>query len=932
MWTAEKLRATFIKYFEDNEHVHWKSSSVLPDDASLLFTNSGMVQFKKKFLDLSEENTPYGRLTAACNYQKCIRAGGKHNDLDDVGKDTYHHTFFEMLGNWSFGGYFKETAIDLAWNYLTEVLLLDKNRLYVSYFKGDKETNLPADQETLNLWSKYLPPTRILGFPSKENFWEMGATGPCGPCTEIHYDRVGNRDASHLVNMDDPDVIEIWNIVFIQYNREEDLSLSILPKKHIDTGMGLERVLSILQEQRSNYTTDAFSYLFQLIEKETNSPPYSDSLSNKADIAYRVIADHSRTLAISLMDGLIPSSDGRGYVIRRILRRALGFQYLYLKKDTGILPKLVSLAYKNFISIYPSDIKEKSIIRIVEEEEEQFTKTLSKGLSILTEQLEEIKRGSSNTLSGESAFILYDRYGFPVDLTAAVSEQENIRVDMPSFLLHQKAAKELSKGVSTQSSQSLHLSVHDISLLDKITNSQATEDSFKYTETFITGKVIAVKPHNIKDPLIVQQKDILHCKNTQCGVLLDRTSFYSEAGGQEGDKGRLSFFSSPPEEKDSSLEDAVKHLTLSPSFLEVKETKKFGKYVLHIGTLHGSIHPYAVCVIDKKRRKKLAISHTSTHILNHVLSSTLPQEKGSPVQCGSLVSEDKLRFDFSWGSPLTPQEIKETEDTMNYIVNSNLKVSSELLPKHEALRIPRLKYMKDEEYPEHVRVTLIGTDPSTRSSELCGGTHLSNTSEIKKISILSETGISRGVRRIVALCGDEALKAEELAKQIEEYPLSSQQEAQRVRDALDASQIPVLSAQRIRNNLEEFQRKEVAKRKKHFDAEAQRLKEAVKEETLLLFTCHPLKDLLSSQVNKMLSPLVQVLEKEKKHGILIYPADEVIIFSAYMPEAHNALREALSSDISLKIGGKNEKAFGSSKLPYEVFNGLIRELLNGKNK
>lgn len=903
MWTADRLRNAFIEYFQSIGHTHWPSSSVSPDDPSLLFANSGMVQFKKKFLDLASSDTPYGSLKRACNYQKCIRAGGKHNDLDDVGKDTYHHTFFEMLGNWSFGDYFKKEAIEYAWIFLTEVLCLDKERIYVSYFHGDTAQNLPCDTEAQEIWRKYLPEGRILGFGAKENFWEMGPVGPCGPCSEIHYDQIGGRDASDIVNKDDPNVIEIWNIVFMEYNRESETRLSILPKKHIDTGMGLERVLRILQGELSNYNTDLFKPLFQTIKTVLDVEAYTDRLDSKADMAYRVIADHSRTLAIALMDGVMPSNEGRGYTIRKILRRALGFQYMHLKKSPGLLPLLVEQVFRSMEKVYRTDVRVDRAVEIVREEERQFTKTLTKGLSILMKLLNEAQEKKS-ALSGGDAFILYDRYGFPIDLTVAVAEQEGVAVETDEFKEAQERAKALSRSTQ-QATGGVGLTVHDLSSLDKKTDSTPTDETEKYKAVVVSARTVGVK---IPDEIIktdIEEIGVitgLAEESSMCGVVLDKTSFYSESGGQEGDTGRILFI-----EDDSEK-----------GVLTVKDTKKYGRYVMHIGELEGKVTEKALCQVDTERRERLAHAHTATHLLNyaltHVLRKERPQENMQDIkQCGSLVSEDVLRFDFLWNQPLNRIEVSLVEETINNIIDSDEKVEIKYMPYKEAVKIPGIRHMEDEEYPERVRVVRIHKENSLEESssvELCGGSHVRSTGEIGRVRIMSESSIARGIRRISALCGSKAMRAEEIAKDLLKEGVTPENICS-VRDKLDSSDVPMIELGLLREQIEEEQKTQIRERKKHFESEAKRLKDIIcTEEKGILFVCKSFKDTSVQQASKLIGPMVQMLEREKKKGIIIYPGEEDIILSGCLDNGAEKIKNALKSHGSIKIGGKSPKFAG----------------------
>jgi len=452
-WPMKKIRSTFIDFFvEKHGHTYWASSPCVPhDDPTLLFANAGMNQFKPLFLGTCEPTLKMSKLKSAVNTQKCIRAGGKHNDLDDVGKDVYHHTFFEMMGNWSFGDYFKEKAIDMSFECLINVYGLDKSRLYATYFQGDDQS--PCDEESKKFLEKHLPPERVLGFDAKDNFWEMGKTGPCGPCIEIHYDRIGNRDASSLVNADLPDVLEIWNDVFMQFNREQDGSLRNLPAQHVDTGMGLERLASILQGHDSNYDTDIFTPIFAAIQKVTGCADYTGRVGPTdvgfKDMAYRVVADHIRTLSFAIADGAVPSNDGRGYVLRRVLRRAVRYGRQNLGAKLGFFSKLVPTFVNLMGDAFPElKRKEAFITQIITEEETSFNRTLDKGLKVFEGYCEKMSEGEK--FSGENAHHLFTSLGFPIDLTVLMCEEKDIVLDMPAFEEKMKEEQELSKKVSTE--------------------------------------------------------------------------------------------------------------------------------------------------------------------------------------------------------------------------------------------------------------------------------------------------------------------------------------------------------------------------------------------------------------------------------------------------------------------------------------------------
>lgn len=469
--SAKEIRSSFIDFFKNKQHEYVHSSSTIPlDDPTLLFANAGMNQFKPIFLGTVDPNSDMAKWKRAVNTQKCIRAGGKHNDLDDVGKDVYHHTFFEMLGNWSFGDYFKVEVCTWAWEYLTGVLHLPKDRLYVTYFGGDEKSGLEPDNECKEIWLKLgVPAGRILPGSMKDNFWEMGETGPCGPCSEIHFDRIGGRDAAHLVNMDDPDVLEIWNLVFIQFNREADSTLKLLPRKHIDCGLGLERLVSVIQNKRSNYDTDLFKPIFDAIQKGTGAPEYQGRVAAEdvdgIDMAYRVLADHARTITIALSDGGNPDNTGRGYVLRRILRRAVRYGTEKLNAKPGFFATLVNTVVEILGDTFPEVRKDpQGIMDVINEEEEQFLKTLSRGRNLLNRTISKLLEGSK-TLPGDVAWRLYDTYGFPVDLTQLMAEEKQLSVDMDAYEEAKKQAQLTSQGKGAGVEDTINLDVHAITEL-----------------------------------------------------------------------------------------------------------------------------------------------------------------------------------------------------------------------------------------------------------------------------------------------------------------------------------------------------------------------------------------------------------------------------------------------------------------------------------
>lgn len=759
--SGSQIRKAFIDFFIGKKHIYVHSSSTIPlDDPTLLFTNAGMNQFKPIFLGTVDPNSDMAQYVRTVNSQKCIRAGGKHNDLDDVGKDVYHHTFFEMLGNWSFGDYFKKEICTWAWELLTEVLKLPGDRLYVTYFGGDAASGLEPDLECKDIWLNLgLPESHILPGSMKDNFWEMGETGPCGPCSELHFDRIGGREAAHLVNMDDPDVLEIWNLVFIQYNRESDGSLKPLPKKHIDCGLGLERLVSVIQNKRANYDTDLFMPLFKAIEKGTGARPYSGKVgtddADGIDMAYRVLADHARTLTIALSDGGHPDNTGRGYVLRRILRRAVRYASEKLNAKPGFFSSLVHTVVEILGDVFPEINKDPdTIIQIINEEEIQFLKTLSRGRNLLNRTFE--KLGNSKVVPGDVAWRLYDTYGFPIDLTQLMCEEKGLTIDMEAYEKAKKESLLASQGKAAGQEDLLALDVHDLNHLQE-TGIPVTDDSPKYNYvasstdkdaiyTFqpCTGKIVALK----RDKQFVNEVT----SGQECGIILDRTNFYAEQGGQIYDEGYML------KTDDDSVEFTVKNVQVKAG------------YVMHTGKVEGTlkIGDTVSLHIDTERRRLVMNNHTGTHILNNVLRKVLGSDSD---QRGSLVMPDRLRFDFTNKGPMTTKQIKDAEDQIKSIINENKIVYAKHTKLSDAKKINGLRAMFDEHYPDPVRVVSVGIsvddllkDPEgslgvQTSVEFCGGSHLHKTGHIGDYVIVSEEGIAKGIRRIVALTGPEAIKA-----------------------------------------------------------------------------------------------------------------------------------------------------------------------------
>ena len=683
-------------------------------DETLLFTNAGMNQFKDVFLGTGSRD--YKR---AANSQKCIRAGGKHNDLEDVGTDTYHHTFFEMLGNWSFGDYFKAEAIEWAWELLTQRWGIDPSRLHATYFQGDEHDGLAPDDEARNLWLKFLPEERIHKGNKKDNFWEMGDSGPCGPCSEIHYDGTPDKSGAPFINKDNPSVIEIWNLVFIQFNRDSSGKLSPLPAKHVDTGMGLERITRILQGKQSNYDTDLFTQILNAIGILCNQR-YEGTMEKK-DIAFRVIADHLRTLVFAITDGCTPSNDGRGYVLRRILRRAARFGRT-LDMHEPFIYRLVDVVI-NLMGHAFDEIKQRGelVKTVIRSEEESFGRTLDRGLEIFAEAAQKGK--STGTISGADAFQLYDTFGFPLDLTQLMAREQNLKVDTAGFEKLMEEQRERAR--AAQKTTGIQI-VTDVQL-------PATDDSAKYDRENIRTKVIG-----FIDQSGFKNSGILTTGN-DVAIVLEKTCFYAESGGQVGDKGII---------KCSAGEFAV------------EMTEKMADCAIHKGKLiNGSmkVGDEVNAIVDQSRQQSRK-NHTATHILQWALQQTLGR---NVAQQGSLVSPEYLRFDFTTPKALSQEEIKQVEKLANDKIRESLPVTSVVLPIDEAKKLGAMALF-NEKYGDTVRVIGVGAPDEKNlsqafSREFCGGTHVDNTGKIIGLKIIKEESISAGVRRITALTGNGLL-------------------------------------------------------------------------------------------------------------------------------------------------------------------------------
>jgi alanyl-tRNA synthetase len=794
-WPVSRVRQTFVDYFvEKQQHLHVRSSSVVPhDDPTLLFANAGMNQFKPIFLGQVDPKSEQANWKRAANSQKCIRAGGKHNDLEDVGKDTYHHTFFEMLGNWSFGDYFKEEAIAWAWELLTVVYGLPPERLYATYFRGDEEDGLAADDEARAIWLKYLPADRVLPYGRKENFWEMGATGPCGPCSEIHFDRLGGRDASALVNADDPTVIEIWNLVFIQFNREDDGKLKPLPARHVDTGMGLERITSILQKKLSNYDTDVFTPIFARIQEITGAAPYGGRVGaedvDTRDMAYRVVADHIRTLSLAINDGAVPGAAGRNYVVRRVLRRAVRYGKQILGAQDGFFHKLVPVVVESLGDAFPELRRDPAhLTQTIKEEEITFTKTLDKGLKKFAKATEKLQPG--DTIDGKIAFRLYDTYGFPLDLTALMAEEKGLKVDKAGFKAEKLAQRIRSQGaVTSVQKAALALGTHAVAHLQGLPVAP-TDDAAKYVDAGANATVRAIwTGKEFADSV----------SDAAAGVVLDRTNFYSESGGQVADTGVI-------KTADGGATGAQ----------SVEDVQAYGGYVVHMGVIKGTLKvgDAVHLSLDLPRRLSLKSNHTSTHLVNHALREVL----GAHVeQKGSLVQPERLRFDFSHTKPVSGEQLAAVDKLVLGQIAQDLPVDAKEVPLKQALSINGIRAVFGETYPDPVRVVVAGptvdellAEPSNPewkkyAIELCGGTHLARTAEAGSFAVVGEEALARGVRRVVAFTGDAArqavARADELQRRIDAAGalkgIELEEEIKRLDKAINDSEQPIPAARQV---------------------------------------------------------------------------------------------------------------------------------------
>nr|XP_040041394.1 alanine--tRNA ligase, mitochondrial isoform X1 [Gasterosteus aculeatus aculeatus] len=763
--SAALVRSTFLDFFQDkHRHRLVPSSPVRPrGDPSLLFVNAGMNQFKPVFLGTVDPRSEMASYQRVVNTQKCVRAGGKHNDLEDVGRDVYHHTFFEMLGSWSFGDYFKKEACYMAWSLLTEHYGIPADRLYVSYFAGDAVSGVPADEETQHIWLEIgVPPDRLLPFGPKENFWEMGNSGPCGPCTEIHYDHVGGRNAAALVNADSPEVVEIWNLVFMQYNREVDHNLRQLPQFSVDTGMGLERLVSVLQGKRSNYDTDLFTPLLHAIHQRSKVGPYGGRLGTvdggKVDTAYRVVADHVRTLSVCIADGVHPGMSGAELVVRRVLRRAVRYCAEVLQAPQGALASLVPTVTHILGDVYPELHREENrIMDIINENEAHFLSSLQQGSRLIQRTLHR-KDYKHGIFPASVAWCLHRDLGFPLDLVDIMLEEKDVQVDREELNRLMEESQKVTCLCLSQVTSGLQSGVPSQVPLDILSLAELhrlgvphTEDGLKYQyrlekDRYVFPACSATVLALYADHTLVSEVT----EGQRCGVILDQTCFYSEQGGQSPDRG---YFTR------DGLQDVV---------YPVEAVVLAGGYVVHQVTATDYLKTgnQVQLHLDQVHRLSCMVNHTATHLLNFALRKVLG---ASVQQRGSKVSADRLRFDFSVKKSLDTSQLQQVDRCVNDIIRANHFVHSQELPLREANRIKGLRTV-DEVYPDPVRVVSVEVEVSElfegetgreTSVELCCGTHLLQTGAIEDLLIVSERQTVKGISRIVAVTGREAKRARE---------------------------------------------------------------------------------------------------------------------------------------------------------------------------
>lgn len=850
--TSSEIRNKFLEFFRSKGHAIVPSAPiVVKNDPTLLFTNAGMNQFKDYFLGNKEAVNK-----RIADTQKCLRVSGKHNDLEEVGVDTYHHTMFEMLGNWSFGDYFKKEAIAWSWELLTEVYGMDKSRLYVTVFEGDQKEQLPFDDEAYNEWKKYIAEDRILKGNKKDNFWEMGDTGPCGPCSEIHVDCRSDEEratspGAQLVNADHPQVIEIWNNVFMQFNRLKDGSLQPLPAMHVDTGMGFERLVRVLQGKQSNYDTDVFTGTIAAIE-QLSGKKYDFGDSRMA-VAFRVLADHIRAISFTIADGQLPSNTGAGYVIRRILRRAVRYYYSYLDYKQPMLHQLLPVIAVQFAEVFPElKQQEEFVARVIREEEEAFLRTLDKGLR----KIDDILRQSQGTVNGKEAFELYDTYGFPIDLTRLIASEQGLQIDEAGFEAEMKQQKDRSRAATAVDTEDW-IVVNEIQKVQFVGYGQLSAETrvARYRKAKAKGK-------------------------EQYQIVLETTPFYAESGGQAGDTGILK---------------------IGAETISVTDTKKENDLIIHfVDQPAADMGAPVTAQVDSAKRLPTTYNHSATHLMHAALRDVL----GAHVaQKGSLVNSEVLRFDFSHFAKMTDEELRKVEDIVNAKIRENIPVVIREMPKEEALKLGAMALF-GEKYGDTVRVVTMDPDFSV---ELCGGTHVGSTGMIGAFTIASESAVAAGVRRVEALTGAAAMQyfAEKVAQ------------AKQVSELLKTKDA-VKSVEKLMEEKSALEKRVEALEQKEYTAIAQQLAASAVDQNGIRFVGAVVEVSSGDALRKMAPALKAALKDdfvvilaasaEEKAQVLLQLGDAVVAAKGW--DASKMIREHIAGLI--KGGGGGQKSMATA--------------------